>query len=122
MGFFIPKKRKGQRKVSEKDVADFSDALNSLPPSIIELIKFVVTSISPEKVILFGSRARKTHRENSDFDLAITGEISHEKWTKLLVELEERNISLYSIDLVQIKELDENYKMNIAKDGVVIYG
>jgi predicted nucleotidyltransferase len=36
-----------------------------------KITSFIVSKISPEKVILFGSRARGEHRDDSDYDILI---------------------------------------------------
>jgi len=41
-----------------------------LPPSIRRLIDYGIQTVAPDRVILFGSRARGDAREDSDFDLA----------------------------------------------------
>ena len=41
-----------------------------LPPSIRQLIDYGIKTVDPDRVILFGSRARGDARENSDYDLA----------------------------------------------------
>ena len=48
-------------------VCDETDVLN-------EMVRRLVDIIHPDKVILFGSRARAEHRSGSDFDLLIIAE------------------------------------------------
>lgn len=71
-----------------------------------------------KKVILFGSRARGTNTERSDIDLAVSGgnildfyyDVEEETWTLLL------------FDVVNLdKNISEELKFEIAKDGVVLY-
>jgi predicted nucleotidyltransferase len=45
--------------------------LQLLPGSIQELTRRIIQELAPEEIILFGSRARGAHRENSDFDIAV---------------------------------------------------
>lgn len=73
-------------------------------------------------LILFGSRARKTHRGNSDFDIAAIGKIDSQKWIQLKVLLSDDSPSLYSVDLVLYESLGDDYKKNIAHEGKLIYG
>lgn len=103
-------------------MAQFTEVLTELPESIQRLLKELVERLSPSRIILFGSRARGDHRENSDFDIALEGSFSEEMWTRFVVDLEEKNLSLYSVDLVKLSELGEDYKKNIAVEGKLIYG
>ncbi len=40
---------------------------------IIDAVEFLVKELKPQKVILFGSRAKNKNKSNSDFDLCIVG-------------------------------------------------
>ncbi len=51
----------------------YTEHYDSLPDSIKNLIGFLVQETHPEKLILFGSRARGDHRSNSDYDIAVVG-------------------------------------------------
>ena len=48
-------------------VCDETEVLN-------EMVRRLVDIIHPDKVILFGSRARRDHRSGSDFDLLVIAE------------------------------------------------
>ena len=67
-----------------------------------------------KKVVLFGSRARRTNREKSDIDLAVYGcsDITEFYFNTLLmfdvIDMDKKNISK---DLLQ----------EIERDGVIIY-
>lgn len=94
----------------------------SLPESIQAVVCKVVENAHPKQVILFGSQARKDHRENSDFDLCVIQKNCHETaWTKILVDISEEPWSLYRIDLVEFEKLNDEYKKNIHNDGVILY-
>lgn len=100
----------------------FTKNFTQLPDSIQNLVQYVVEKVHPEQVILFGSRARSDHRENSDFDMAVKGSVDAGTWTQLQVELDEIAVSLYPVDLVLYEDLGEDYKNNIQAEGKVIYG
>jgi len=100
----------------------FTKNFTQLPDTIQNFVQYVVKKVHPEQVILFGSRARGDHRENSDFDMAVKGSVDAGAWTQLQVELDERAVSLYPVDLVLYKDLGEDYKKNIQAEGKVIYG
>lgn len=100
----------------------FTKNFVQLPDSIQNLVQYVVKKAHPEQVILFGSRARGDSRDLSDFDIAVMGSIDAEVWTQLQVELDEKAVSLYPVDLVLYKDLGEDYKKNIQVEGKIIYG
>ena len=101
---------------------DFTEYFQQQPESIKNLIKYTIQELRPTQLILFGSRALGDHRENSDFDIAIRGPINLQKWTRFVTELEEKNLSLYPVDLVQLEQLGQDYQKNIKIEGKVIYG
>ncbi len=101
---------------------NFTDNYRQLPESLQRLLQHVVRQLNPKKIILFGSRARGDNRENSDFDIAVSGAIAPETWSKLIVDLEELNFSLYKIDFVQLEQLSNAYVSNIEREGKIIYG
>ena len=60
-------------------------------------------------MILFGSCARGDYRENSDFDIVVSSSaITPEKWSLIQVALDEEPITLYSVDLVHLSELNDS--------------
>lgn len=73
-----------------------------------------------KKVILFGSRARKTNHPKSDIDLAIYG---CEKFDELQVQLNEDLWSLLELDVINMDEpyISVDLIRDIERDGVVIY-
>ena len=70
-----------------------------------------------EEVILFGSRAKGTHRPSSDIDLAIKGkEITLDTLAKLRYILEEETNLPYFFDVVVYDKI-ENVELKMAIDG-----
>lgn len=100
----------------------FSSAYHNLPDSIKNLVKRIIQELNPYKIILFGSRARGDHRDNSDFDIAVQASfIPPEVWARLQIAIEEEPITLYHVDLVDLKQLSNDYKKRIANEGKVLY-
>lgn len=73
-----------------------------------------------KKIVLFGSRARKTNLPKSDIDLAVYGckdflalseQLNEELWTLLELDIIDMNAS----------HLSEEFVEEINRDGVVIY-
>lgn len=71
-----------------------------------------------QKVILFGSRARGTHTERSDIDLAVSGgDFDSFYW-----ELKENAHTLLMFDIVNLDAgISEDLANEIKRDGVTIY-
>ncbi|WP_394802411.1 MULTISPECIES: nucleotidyltransferase family protein [Megasphaera] len=70
------------------------------------------------KIILFGSRARGTHTERSDVDIAVYGgDFDSFYW-----DIKERVHSLLTFDIIDgNKNISMELKREIEKDGVVLY-
>lgn len=71
-----------------------------------------------EKVILFGSRAKGTHTERSDIDLAVLGgDVDGFYW-----DLKEKTHSLLMFDVVDLNQpITDALRKEITKDGVILY-
>ena len=72
------------------------------------------------RVILFGSRARGDHRYNSDIDLAVDLDLSFREKRQLKEVIDELS-GLYSVDLVFLGEVEEDFKRRILEEGRVLY-
>ncbi len=71
------------------------------------------------KVILFGSRARGTHTERSDIDLAISGG----DYLDFCYDVRQETHTLLMFDVVNLdRKITDELKKEIDRDGVVIYG
>jgi len=75
-----------------------------------------------EKVVLYGSRAKGTHKLGSDIDLTLYGnEISQKETNRILDDLEELDLP-YSIDLSVFSRLSHvQLRDHIERVGVVFY-
>jgi len=75
------------------------------------------------KVILFGSRARRSHREKSDFDIGIYGDkpVSLKTFYAISDFLESLP-TLYRIDWVDLNRAGEPLRKNALGNAVVLYG
>jgi uncharacterized protein len=101
----------------------FKPEFSQLPQSVQHVVELLIKVSKPESIILFGSRARKTHRENSDFDFAIKSKkCSEANWIKLLVDIDDQPYTLFKLDIVEVEKVNPEYLKNIETDGVTIYG
>jgi predicted nucleotidyltransferase len=93
-----------------------------LPPSIRRLIDYGIQSVDPDRIILFGSRARGDAREGSDFDLAFDFPSTQKhQWLKFLAEANDLPLTLRPTDLVDIHEASPDLRECIITEGVLIY-
>lgn len=87
-----------------------------------KIIDKIIEKLNPEKIILYGSRARNKLKKNSDTDLAILGgkDLSFRDMRKFKEEIDEIS-GIYSFDIVFIEKLEEEFKNIILKEGIVLY-
>jgi len=90
--------------------------IENIIKNIIELLK----EYNPNKIMLFGSRARGDYRINSDIDIAVDLELPFRDERKLREKIEEVS-RLYSVDLIFLPKIDVNFKNHILKEGVILY-
>ena len=90
----------------------------NLPERVFREITMFAKKHSVQKVILFGSRARGTHRERIDIDIAVYGgDFDSFYW-----DIKENVHSLLIFDIVEADEyISEELREEIERDGVIIY-
>lgn len=94
------------------------DEIYNLPERVFREITMFAKKHSIQKVILFGSRARGTHRERSDIDIAVYGG----NFDSFYWDIKENVHSLLIFDIVEADgDISEELREEIVKDGVVIY-
>ena len=90
----------------------------NIPDRVLKDIISMAKKCNIQKVILFGSRARGTHRERSDIDIAVSGGdfdefywmVNEEAWTLLMFDIVDLN-----------KRISDELKKEIERDGITIY-
>ena len=89
-----------------------------IPDVVLKDIAAFAENNSVEKVVLFGSRARGTNTERSDMDLAVYGgDFDSFYWN-----ITDNVNSLLSFDVINAdKNISDELKKEIARDGIVIY-
>lgn len=90
----------------------------NLPEVVLKDIRKFAQDRGVEKVILFGSRARGSHRERSDVDIAVLGgDFDDFYW-----DIKEKVYSLLMFDVVELDMgISEDLKHEIERDGITIY-
>ncbi len=90
----------------------------NLPDRVFRELSYFAQKYGVAKIVLFGSRARGTHTERSDIDLAVYGgDFDSFYW-----DVKENIHSLLMFDIVQADpSISEELNEELKKDGVVIY-
>ncbi|MDO4280052.1 MAG: nucleotidyltransferase domain-containing protein [Peptococcaceae bacterium] len=89
-----------------------------LPDEVLREICAFARARALEQVILFGSRAKGTHTERSDVDLAVSGgDTDGFYW-----DLKDAAHTLLTFDVVALDDmLSDDLKKEIDRDGVMLY-
>ena len=89
-----------------------------LPDRIVRELCSFAQKYSITRIVLFGSRARGTHTERSDIDIAVYGgDFDSFYW-----DVKEKIHSLLMFDIIEADaSISEELKQEIEKDGVTIY-
>ena len=71
------------------------------------------------KIVLFGSRARRSHGEKSDIDLAV---YDCEDFENFYFDIQEKVWTLLEFDIINMnEEVSDTLRKEIERDGVVLY-
>ncbi len=91
---------------------------HNIPDRVLMDIERFAKINGVKKVILFGSRARGTHSEKSDIDLAVSGG----DVLNFYYDLEEKAWTLLLFDVVNLdKGISEELQKEIDRDGAILY-
>lgn len=90
----------------------------NVPERVIRDIAVLSREYNIQKVILFGSRARGTHTNRSDIDIAVSGGNTAE----FSLDIDEKVHTLLMFDVVDLDgHISEELQREIERDGIVIY-
>ena len=85
------------------------------------VLQFLIREFSPQKIYLFGSRAKGKNRVGSDFDFALDVQKPPYPQECKVKEHLEKIIGLYSTDLVYLPNVEPEFKQLILKTGKLVY-
>jgi len=88
--------------------------------NLLKFFKSLGKKYNADKVVIFGSQARKDAGKLSDYDVCFFG-IKETSYSQLFDEVEYDAPSLLKIDLVHWENIPPKLKDNIKKEGVIIY-
>jgi len=81
------------------------------------LITIIEQHLPQSKIFLFGSRARNTHKEGADYDIAIDNGaiIDRDTWLNLTSAIEESDIPV-NVDIIDLNNVSTSFISVIKKD------
>ncbi len=90
----------------------------NIPDRVLKDIHKFAQESNIHTITLFGSRARGSHTERSDIDIAVKGgDFDSFYWS-----IKEKSHTLLSFDMVDLNsDIADELKEEIERDGVVIY-
>lgn len=77
--------------------------------------------LSPQRIYLFGSRAKRPASSGADFDFAVEGPVPPEQKKMELREVLNASAGLYSVDIVFLNEIDSDFRTLIIETGKLLY-
>lgn len=86
-----------------------------------QLIEIIQNKINPAFIVLFGSFAKGTNRIDSDIDLAFFSKEQLSSYERFLLASELAEIAGREVDLVDLKQIDTVFTMQIFSQGIPIY-
>lgn len=95
--------------------------MNAQPVVIGQIAEHFSHFSNVQEVILDGSRARGDEEERSDFDLAVTGELTQEEWHEMQDYIEREAQTLLPVALVHLEKVSKKLEENIQREGVTLY-
>lgn len=96
----------------------------NIPEEVLEGLREICTEEKIKQLVLFGSRARGTHSERSDIDIAARFNSARHFFSfKEKVDDLDRIPSLLMIDIIDLSSdmISIALREDIKKDGVIIY-
>lgn len=88
---------------------------------IAVIVQSILRFVQPEKIILFGSRARGRHHQYSDYDIALVGTSFDHRTERLLREYLDEQLGIFMVDLVNLSQTDDQFQRAVSRQGRVIY-
>ncbi len=94
---------------------------SELPKSVRTLVELAVFLADPDRIVLFGSRARGQGRPTSDFDLWFEGIRDERGFSRLEDDARNEFITLYPTNLVDARDAGPSLAAEVAAEGKCLY-
>lgn len=85
------------------------------------LIRKIKLELDPAFILLFGSFAKETARAESDIDLAYFSDKHLSSYERFILASKLAELANHEVDLVDIKQIDTVFTMQIFQQGLPIY-
>lgn len=85
-----------------------------------QIINHLQSEVDPAFIILFGSYAKGTNRQESDIDLAYYSERQLSSYERFILSADLAELTGKEVDLIDIKQIDTVFTMQIFSQGIPI--
>lgn len=85
-----------------------------------QIIRILQEQVQPDFVLVFGSFAQGTQREDSDLDIAYFSKKSLTSYERFLLAGELAKVCQIDVDLIDIKKVDTVFAAQIFSTGVLL--
>jgi len=86
-----------------------------------EIVKVLLSYLQPERIILFGSRAKHRAEKYADFDVAVEGANMDVRMERFIKDKLDEKAGIYIVDLINLDKVDKDFRKIILQRGRVIY-
>lgn len=86
-----------------------------------QLIETIKQHVHPDFIVLFGSFAKGTIHDESDIDLAYFSKHPLSSYERFLLSGDLASVANREVDLIDIKQIDTVFTMQIFEQGIPIY-
>lgn len=110
-------------RIEETNDKDMQTNTRVVTPECVEgLVPLFEAFLHVNRVILFGSRARKDHQERSDIDLAVDApNMDILAWDKLYAYITNNSPTLLPLDLIWLQQAPHQLAERIRDEGVIVF-
>jgi predicted nucleotidyltransferase len=78
-------------------------------------------SLSPRRILLFGSRAGTRRTQGADLDIAVDHPQPQFRQARRILQSANKCAGLHKVDIVYLPDVDEDFRELILQTGRVIY-
>lgn len=86
-----------------------------------QMIEMIKQQVNPDFIILFGSFAKGSVHNKSDIDLAFISKQPLSSYERFILAGDLASIAHCEVDLVDLKQIDTVFTMQIFEQGIPIY-
>jgi predicted nucleotidyltransferase len=95
--------------------------IHNAEQKITDIKRILIQNVNPQRICLFGSRAKGTETKHSDFDIAIEGSTASFREMRKAEEQLDRILGIYSCDIVELEKTSDVFRALVKQQGKLIY-